>query len=69
MLRGQIHFNSTENKFHVSKTRIDEFRHGNKHFYFIMQTATFELYYLPKGAEKGHLPVANKSKSNTIFSP
>lgn len=28
-------------------------------FYFIMQTGTYELYYLPKGAQKGNLPAVN----------
>lgn len=44
---------------HIKKW--DSYR--NKHFYFIIQIATYELYYLPKGAEKHHIPVANKSHS------
>lgn len=62
----------TELTLHHWDPRIQVF--GNKHFYFIMQTATYELYYLPKGAENVIYPwqidhtVCVKSKSNTIFS-
>lgn len=44
-------FHSRSRCFALALGHSQTVAYGNKHFYFIMQTATYELYYLPKGAE------------------